>query len=700
LADLPLPFMLESGTIGNVSARIPWPNLTAPLALSLSSLSLTFVHAPRVNSSSHPRKDDLAESVGSMAESFVHDELSTRESEVLRESFNIGLPSRHQPPGSIDPFLSTVDLDSQSYVREYDQGDEANDDADPSTQGVSLIATIIERLLSRFEFDASDLTIRLVLPRKAEFTLRLRAINYSTESMLDSSGTLPDRGADDGEVRIAKISGVTIFTRDIQALSTPLSTASRRRSVSPYNSSSSSEENDEAMMMMSQSLASLPLPPPVRSISPESSMYHSATSSVRGSSPDTDLQMEDVGSVEEKILSLGQGDDSIMVRLVTPRLTAPHRQAESDTGGRNTGTRVRPHSENRIRLSVTIGTVAVALSPIHARSLLYLSSAFTSLKSAGESPNIPHDPPADSLDVTFHLKGITFLLLRSPSHILTSQVATNDTLHNFFLARPSLSTPHIPHLRAQFDALDLSFTTVPSSEITSHTRQATDPAFSTASDTNKQLVKASLADISIFAVSASPNRGWIVSPVLVSDPNLTSQYDPDTKYPSFDVVDWTKTGHSSTSGKVSQWRVRQTHGRQKSSATRSSKIPHLPALQARFEPATTGKHPDCEINIVPLHLFLDLGILEGAIDFITSAAPPTFSEEDVHAEHGPDADETPPATPRARGFAECQEDNSEKERRRLEALIINDFATYEETRPSGSVSYALFFSRPATLHVH
>lgn len=665
--------MLEAGSIGKVSAQIPWANLlTAPLALSLSSLSLTFVHSPRVTSLGPHSRDDLAESVASMAESFVHDELSAREYEVLRDDLNIDHLSYRQPPGSIDPFLSTEDLDSPSRRRGYDEGSEARDVVDPSAQGVSLIATLIERLFARFEFDASDLNVRLILPRKAEFILRLGQVTYGTETPSDPSASPSE--SDDGEVRVVKLSRFTISIRDIQSSPT-LSNASRRHSASPENSSSS-EGSDEAMTMLSQSLVSLP-PPSTRSISPDSSMYRSATSSVRSPSPETVPEAEATEPIEEKILSLGQGTEFVVFRLVTPRLVAPALQVEYETGIRSTGAQLHPCSEDKIRLTVTIGPVAIAVGPKHARSVSYLSSALTTVQSADDSPNISQDPPAIILDVAFHIKSIT-LLLRPLSPFLSPQLTANDPIHDFFLGRSP--TPRTPHLHVHLNSFKLSFTIIP--------------------HRSKQVFKASLEDLSMFAVSSNTGRGWIISPVLVSDPNLSTQYEPDTKYPSFEVVDWTKLGGVTTSGKVSQWRVRPLHGKRKSvdkvpsSATRSPSTSQLPALQARFE-FTTEQPAICEVDVVPLHVFVDVGILEGAIEFLAiMTASPTFTEQGSdRANYGLDVDETPPATPRAKGFARWQEGSSEEEeRRRLEDLIISDFTVRDDISTATSVNCIPFIN--------
>lgn len=696
--------MLEAGSIGKVSARLPWPNLlTSPLALSLSSLSLTFVHVSCVNTSGHPQStDDLAESVASMAESFVHDELSTRESEALRQDLNFDHPSRHQPPGSIDPFLSTEDLDSRRGTREYDESDDATDEIDPSTQGVSLIATLIERLLSRFEFDASDLSVRLILPRKAEFTFRLGKVTYNTENTSDPSAAPSEQESDEGEVRVVKFSRITVSTRDITPPPVPLSTPSRQRSASPYASSSSSEDNEEAMMMMSQSLASLPPPPSIRSTSPDSSMYHSATSSVRSPSPETPQVPAEATSSEEKILSLAQGSDSVVFRLVTPRLTGPSGHVESEDL-RDKRMRLHPpRSENKFRVTVTVGPVAIALSSNHARSLISLCSALTSVQSADELPVATQDSPSSTLDISCHIRSVTCLLIRPSSPFLASQLTANDHLHLFFLARSSPSSPpRLPHLRIQFDFLELRFSTLMSTEIHPNQSHSTDSGSSTIPGTSKHEFKASLADLSMFAISSNTNGGWSVSPVLVSDPNLSMQYERDTKYPSFEVVDWTKAGGTSSSGKVSQWRVRPPQGKRKSVdmvpslGIRSPRSSQLPALQACLVSSTPGQASIFEVDVIPLHIFVDVGLLEGAVEFITVlTASPTFSEQaDTCVHHALDTEETPPATPRARGTTGCQEEQSERERRRLEDLVISDFTARESKYPS-SVSHIILLLHP------
>src|ERR1700722_19187094 len=86
-----LPIKLHDGSISSVIARIPLPNpLTGTVGFSLRSLHLTFHLLPSVlkTSASSHFNQNLADSVTSIAESFLHTELSSREEATLRESFH------------------------------------------------------------------------------------------------------------------------------------------------------------------------------------------------------------------------------------------------------------------------------------------------------------------------------------------------------------------------------------------------------------------------------------------------------------------------------------------------------------------------------------------------------------------------------------------------------------------------------------
>ena len=77
-----LPLVLHEGSIGSVTARVPFPNpLTGNVNLSLQSLRLTFHLVPETPDLPTTIVD-LADSVASIAHTFLHDELSVDEEEI------------------------------------------------------------------------------------------------------------------------------------------------------------------------------------------------------------------------------------------------------------------------------------------------------------------------------------------------------------------------------------------------------------------------------------------------------------------------------------------------------------------------------------------------------------------------------------------------------------------------------------------
>ncbi|KAI0721077.1 hypothetical protein C8T65DRAFT_601842 [Cerioporus squamosus] len=212
-----LPIRLHDGSVGKVTARIPWPNpLTSSVGLSLESLHLTFYLEPTVAPHSERQfVDNLAESVASVAETFIHEELTPNEEATLRESMHPDHGASQSSvfednvPGGLDPFISEEEVHFN--------------EADPP--GVSIFATLIERLLARFQFDATDTKITVVNPQQASFTLIVPHIRYETVSH-DSAPRAADVSAPDasdarpvGETRKVTITGVTVTTRCLRPLS-------------------------------------------------------------------------------------------------------------------------------------------------------------------------------------------------------------------------------------------------------------------------------------------------------------------------------------------------------------------------------------------------------------------------------------------------------------------------------------------------
>jgi autophagy-related protein 2 len=178
-----LPLELHNSHVGHITARIPWPNpLTSTLGLSLQSLHLTLDLLDNPHHSQPSQTSNLADSVASVAAEFLHDELSSGEEATLRESFH---PDRGSPPdpadyvpGGIDPFLNA----------------EESTPSDTDPDGVGIFASLIERLLARFAFDAADTRITIRHPERSSFTLVIPNIRYETESEVSSANEVTTSG--------------------------------------------------------------------------------------------------------------------------------------------------------------------------------------------------------------------------------------------------------------------------------------------------------------------------------------------------------------------------------------------------------------------------------------------------------------------------------------------------------------------------
>lgn len=620
-----LPIRLHDGSVGKVTARIPWPNpLTSAVGLSLESLHLTFILEPTVSLNRRPpTAADVAESVASVAETFLHDELDSQEEAELFGSFHpelaASIESVDHVPGGLDPFLG--------------EG-EGRGEHDPP--GVSIFATLVERLLSRFQFDATDIKITLVHPEHASFTVSVPAIRYSSELAEDHARNAqhdPSAGeaqaqTPSGATRTVSVTGITVTTRCLRPpspepmLASTTSTASYHPhtiNASPMASLppsplSDSDIDEETTMLMSQSLAGLPPRPISPSSSVSSSMYQSAISNAsmaysralpfdaeRPTSPPLEssnasrpLQTGNPRSsmpprlgiitqeIEDEML-LSFGTEPIVVRLLTPtptRKAKPRKShSEEQTSSSTEPAKVRVSSQGPVeteamKLEVSIGVVAIGLRARHIRSILDVAHLWSTHTPEPQAPVEPKEigssrPLAEHVDVNLRLKGLVLVLLPTP----------NDKLLNasseFF--RHPLVPPNLAHgyVRLHLDDLSASLSMRPTPGPSSLRRAI--PGFSGSTIT----ATASLSELSAFAFlrgSKSTMDGLRAVPLLITDPNLSSHYDvshihPDLRQPdgdvdlpAFDVVDWTDEANWTSSGKLSLWRTKLPQARPTSTA--------------------------------------------------------------------------------------------------------------------------------------
>ena len=736
-----LPVELHSSHVGCITARIPWPNpLTSTLGLSLQSLHLTLDLLGNPPNNQPGQTSNLADSVASVAAEFLHDELSPGEEATLRGSFHPDRSSPSDPsdyvPGGIDPFLSTEEL--------------ASNDTDPD--GVGIFASLIERLLARFSFDATDTRITIRHPERSSFTLIIPNIRYETESEVPSAdeGVILRNDAT-GETRTVTISGVEITMLDLRPEDTtkPVfpSIVSSVTSLphSPYGQtpqkshsrspSPDSDIDDETQMMMSQSLAFLP-PKPLSSSSMSASvatsMYQSAISEVQEQTlieptakpeeqppptpqdqhpPSHDVPTpQSAGPLAETILSFGS--EPIVVRLTTPPPSESRPEQQ----------RVEKRDDS-LRLSVTTGVLGFALRARHIQSLTELAATLGSPSSTLPSPPKSQGTasPASSLlsklNISVHLRGTVGLLLLSngPSHELTRV----DFFHH------QLIPPKLPHGYLRFHADGIS--------ASASQPLAVGRGDHRTSGMTKVDVSLTTTDFTVFLFepsNPSPGSEHTASPILITDPNVLTQYtsshahpvnqhNPYPNSPTFDVSDWTSVVNKSATPKPSYWRARipqnhpqqrmSTHGRGssvgalglspspgKSNPNFLQKHPvHSPPVVSVTATITSAgpkshkgeKAPElrthAEVRVAPLHVFVDLGALlpnqgYGLLGFLQDSAPTALSPVEGNAGdfYGETSDEdekdTPPATPRHLTGFSPRDSEKQRERQRLEQMVLDD----------------------------
>ncbi|EGN93260.1 putative peripheral membrane protein required for the formation of cytosolic vesicles [Serpula lacrymans var. lacrymans S7.3] len=666
-----LPISAHDGSIGCITARIPWPKpLTSTVGCSIQSLHVTLHVTPPTSTPPSPPSNTLTESVVSVAEAFVQDELSVREESIILESIHSNASpldaddDQQNIPGGLNPFINDANVGVE------------HGDVDPA--GVSLFATIIERLLARFEFDAVDTKITLVHPGHASFTLSIAEIRYHTE---------PHNNG----IRSVSIHGVSVSCRNLRPTLSPIPTPSTLsptspisiRHASPTSSlihtpepvspvSSSSSLDEDTTFLMSQSLATLPPRPVSGSSSPTSSVassiYHSTLtmthdlSRTRTSlSPDTPprihtSQPEASNDTSRHILTSAQqerrqesyldeiilsfGREPIVVRVTTP-VSQP---SDCPEGTESESEPSLPEliPKGVLNISVSSGVVACAFRAYHIRVLLDVleicgqhspRSAPTSASSNSGSAQIGLD-----LESTLEVKGVVILLLPDPTakrHNDSSDV--QSSLRHFFTS--PLVPPDLRHgyVRAHLDGIFGSVVLNSQNQSTSLV-PTTSPDQENLHSTIPQPAvscRLMLSSLSIFSFQANslPDKqdsALRALPILITDPGLPGQYSVsrwqsylqklfastsqtgDTEPLAFDVLDWTSPQQWTKSADISTWRTTSVG----SDCSEKEEAPVHPAFllsyQKPFPPSP--KHPEAGLSSTDKPMVLKVSPLHFFID--------------------------------------------------------------------------------------
>ena len=662
---------VRDGVLGSVAVNFPFQSiLTAPLSLSVDHLELSLVlHNPQSSNANEETTkdagedavDQLAQSVVSVAQEFINEELdgaSLRDSVTLETGLRLPPPqddddmSTHVP-GSLDPFgEDPLDMHVRNTIRREASGID-------DVEGVSMLAGMVERVLARLSFKASNITIRLIHEHKAELTLKVGKITYGTE---ERSAGKDAALQPTGEKRTVTIEGLELFTRSlVQDSQSPISSPNTSKlarsgsisTVSPTPPSppkpfgiheDEDEEIDELDESMTQSMLSLPPPPGAMSTTldsdgeddPTGTIFYSATNSVRAHTPpplqerDTPLtppesspttpvnaatfstfvQQHPVSTLVSSNLPpltriLSFGEDPIVISLITP----PPRPISSSEEAPGPSTPAHSARET-LQLHIKLGIVVVALQTTHINSLLLMADEIRPREPTHLAPPQPlkHRPPSTSrppfltnLHASLSVRGIhvyMFQRIQEKEDIIFERVFGSTS-----------ATIDAPHLRLQLDGISATLTP----------GAASSPLVGGLKDLSVFFVHSILPKPSSDAAQSS--EIWMASPVLIVDHHTTAHYDysaveikePGHHY-TIPVQDWTNpTSHISAAGrpKISLWRARPP-------ATRQPRAPQgsqdVDALEAALVQLDTGSG-SANVEIAPLHLFVDTVLLSWLLGY-------------------------------------------------------------------------------------
>ncbi|PFH54295.1 hypothetical protein AMATHDRAFT_38236 [Amanita thiersii Skay4041] len=720
-----LPLELRDGYISSVTARVPWPNpLTSTIGLTLDSMHLTFSITPGSNPVQSP---DLADSVASVAETFVQEELLEQENAELLGSISAEVvqDTDSDIPGGLDPFVPKPE-------------DAAHGEFEPV--GVSLFSTLIEKLLARFEFNALNTKITLVHPGNMSITLSIAEVCYRTE--VDGQGSATsEQSVIEGEKRTLTISGVLVTSRNLRPSTLPYYTSNPRDHRSPSKSSSPnltpvtasvvdvvpaspstsvSSIDEETQAIMAQSLVSLPPRPDSLTGSFTSSLYQSAISegfsvgssikppddSAHATRSTVDLETgvlvvssSDHDVVEGKdIVILSLGCTPIVIRMATSDLFK---------GGTSDGSIWKQTSRPSIQLSATMGFIPLAIYAWQIAGIMKLADCFSRHASQGHSPQsvkqikkMSSTTSLGALKWVFDLQvnGLIVLILPTPTPFSDHGVALSE-----FYDDPSLP-PRLPQGFVRIHVGSITMAAATSSYPPSASQNQ--PPRSDANDTLTMTgIKASIAiaDFMIYSHTSPNERSeFTITPVCFTDPHLSGQYTvPAFQYrgPEDPVV------HPETP-KFPLARKREAPGSELS-------LNGEDAIAITVEITSTihGKQEqkmDVVISAIPFNIVVDMRDLLGnehAQAFMDTLAQATNEEiadnrgvkkveEDVlpHGVHDASAGDTPPATPHAHY-------SPEQERRRLERLVMEDLELDLDYQPVKRKKSAVKVSSTCN-HVH
>ncbi|BEJ01025.1 hypothetical protein CcaverHIS631_0508820 [Cutaneotrichosporon cavernicola] len=344
----------------------------------------------------------------------------------------------------------------------------------------------------------------------------------------------------------------------------------------------------------------------------------------------------------EETLLLSFGTEDIVLRMTTARTMPPSsRDWARDPDSPMAMPRVvdTPRAPiPSIRIDVSVGMIAAALLPSHTGFLLSLAQAALAQAGSGQpsAPPANIDPPIvqPKFDAEVRIKGLYVSLaydLSDPS------AEYSDLVEQYFLRPASVYLP-IGHLRVKLE--DMVATYAVPAALNRPVRKQTSSRRRSTAGTRGAALNISVSTVSVFEYLASAESGddeppGGTFPVLIFDANLPKQYElppgaPSsllstnsrtpanlTAFPQFDSVDWRNAGLQKP-GTEKAWRVRPRNKGILRGGPVASPEPAAAAIAIRKD--MDDREP-ANVELLPVHVFVDLSLVERLLPFLCSLAP-------------------------------------------------------------------------------
>jgi autophagy-related protein 2 len=369
-----------------------------------------------------------------------------------------------------------------------------------------------------------------------------------------------------------------------------------------------------------------------------------------------------------------------------------------------------------------ISSILDVVSTIGSHS--YPSTAPTASKGAGIV--VPPLSLLDQAALTMQIRGLVLLLQSVPAPFSSS--SRDVPFADFFAHPLTPPKTNHGYIRCLIDGIraDLSVSTTLGQLTDEHTpgpdhMQERSRPPRVVRGTTSSHIKFSVGDLTAFAFCMDSNattshaaRQAFVLPIILTDPHLFIQYHPEHHFrsnmghydvspdflrkavptlPEFGIMDWTLESNRTSQAKPSLWRVRPPPGYRRSQKSHAGDPPIIPPiasspksisgetsaskpqsalsgqvlLSSSKDPgtgATPGSTCSIHIDVTPLHVFVDMGGISTALDFLeissvlrsrSSSSEPEIENHGSARGHDNSGDPTPPSSPHRKTLQQIRE---------------------------------------------